>query len=212
MELELLKRSWDSLDRKIQQAASFNQKLVENIISSRVMTTVDKIKRLYAGFYTVLLVETVVLIAIILGNPFDFKFSVQFVPYFLLLTGVVIAFFNLVHISTSINRLSASSQIDQYVKGIVAIYDRNKRFEKWFGMILLSVGLLVPFSFLPQKMERMSIGGALIDTAIMISVSLVIYFLAFWLGAFKNPYKEKLEKDLADWNELKELAGKMDNQ
>ena len=44
MELEVLKQSWERLDKKIQHAAFFNQTLVERIISSRVITTVDKIK------------------------------------------------------------------------------------------------------------------------------------------------------------------------
>ncbi|HEX5169267.1 MAG TPA: hypothetical protein VFW11_08835 [Cyclobacteriaceae bacterium] len=43
----------------------------------------------------------------------------------------------------------------------------------------------------------------------MISISLIIYIIAFKLGAFKNHYKEKLQKDLDEWKELKALAGEM---
>jgi hypothetical protein len=209
MELEVLKKSWDSLDKRMQQATTFNERLVESIISSRVMTTVDKIKRLYNSFYVVLTIEIVLLIGIILGNPFDFKYKLQYLPYGLLLIGVIIAFLNLLHLTRSIRNLSPGLRIDHYLKGIVSIYDRNKRFEKWFGVILLSIGLLVPFSFLPKKLERMGLSGALIDTAIMISISLIIYIIAFKLGAFKNRYKEKLQKDLDEWKELKALAGGM---
>jgi hypothetical protein len=209
MELEALKRSWDILDRKIQNAASFNQTLADRIISSRVMTTVDKIKGLNNFFYTVLGIETVVLIAILSGNPFDFTYRIQFLPYLLLLTGVIIALLNLLHISRSIRKLSPAIQIDQYLKRIVSVYDQNKRFERWFGLSFLSVGLLVPFSFLPQKAERMGLAGALLDIGIMISVTLIIYFIAFKFGAFKNRHKEKLERDLAEWNELKALAREM---
>ena len=209
MELEMLKRSWERLDKKIQHAATFNQVLVERIISSRVMTTVDKIKKLYAGFYAVLVIETIVLIGILAGNPFDFKYALQYLPYALLLIGVVIAFFNLLHISRSITRLSANSPIDHYVKGIVSIYDRNKRFEKWFGIIFLSIGFLVPFSFLPNKIERMGVSGALIDIGIMISVTLILYIAAFKFGFFRNRHKEKLQEDLEEWSELKALAEEM---
>lgn len=205
-----MKKSWEGLNRKIQHTAAFNEKLVENIIASRATTTVDKIKRLYAGFYVVLTVEVIVLVGILLGNPFDFHYNLQYLPYALLLVGVIMAFVNLRHIGNSINRLSARSRIDLYLKEIVSIYDRNKRFEKWFGVSLLSVGLLVPFSFLPQKIERMGLTGALTDTAIMISISLVLYIAAFKLGAFKNRHKESLQKDLADWEELKALASEMD--
>jgi hypothetical protein len=209
MELEVLKKSWASLNEKFQHTTTFNQKLIESIISSRAFTTVDRIKRMYTGFYIVLTVEIVVLVAILVGNPFDFQYNLQFLPYALLLIGVIIAFMNLRHLSSAINKLSARSTIDLYLKGIVSIYDQNKRYEKWFGVSLLAVGLLVPFSFLPQKLERMSLTAALADTAIMISISLVLYVAAFKLGAFKNRHKESLQKDLADWEELKVLADEM---
>lgn len=209
MELEVLKRSWENLNKKIEHATVFNQVLVENIISSRVLTTVEKIKRTYTGFYVVLSVEIIFLLGIILGNPFDFHYKLQYLPYVLLLIGVIMAFINLRYLSRSIDKLSAGIRIDQYVKGIVSIYDSNKRFEKWFGVSLLFVGLLVPFSFLPNKIERMGLQGALIDIAIMISVSLVFYIAAFKLGAFRNRHKEKLQKNLTDWEELKTLANEM---
>ena len=209
MELELLKQSWERLDKKIQHTAIFNQTLIEHIISSRVMTTVDKIKSMYNGFYFVLGFESVALLAILAGNPFDFKYTLQYLPYLLLLIGVIIAFFNLLHLSRSIAKLSAKSAIDHYVKGIVSIYDRNKRFEKWFGLSFLAVGFLVPFSFLPNKMARMGLVGALIDTAIMILITWVLFIAAFKFGFFKNRHKEKLQKDLEEWKELKALASEM---
>jgi hypothetical protein len=209
MELEILKQSWESLDKKIQHAAIFNHTLVERIIASRVMTTVDKIKRLYNGFYVVLSLESIALLAVLGGNPFDFKYTLQYLPYLLLLIGVIIAFLNLLHLSRSIAKLSAKSAIDQYVKGIVSIYDRNKRFEKWFGLSFLAIGFLVPFSFLPNKMARMGLVGALIDTAIMISITWLLFIAAFKFGFFKNRHKEKLQKDLEEWKELKALANEI---
>ena len=209
MELELLKQSWERLDKKIQHTAFFNQTLVERIISSRVKTTVDKIKSLYNGFYVVMSAETIALLGILAGNPFDFKYTLQYLPYLLLLIGVIIAFFNLLHISRAIARLSAKSAIDQYVKEIVAIYDRNQRFEKWFGLSFLAVGFLVPFSFLPNKIARVGVVGALIDTAIMILITWIMFIAAFKFGFFKNRHKEKLQKDLEEWKELKALASEM---
>ena len=210
MELEMLEKSWANLDKKMQQASIFNQRLIDTIISSRALSTIDKIKKLYYAFYVVLTIEVVILIGILAGNPFDFKHRLSFVPYGLLLIGVIIAFLNLLSISQSIHRLSPGDAIDQYIKGIVAVYDKNKKFEKWFGISLFSVGLLVPFSFLPAKIERLGVAGALLDTFIMITICLACYAVAFKLGAFKNPYKARLEKDLVDWTELKELATKLE--
>jgi hypothetical protein len=209
MELETLKRSWEDLDKKIRNAGYFNQKLVEHIISSRVMSTVDRINSVTNFFYIVLCIETVFLVAVLIGNPFDFTFRIQFVPYLLLLTGVIVALVNLLRISRSIKKLSPAIQIDHYVKGIVSAYDRNKRFERWLRLSFLSAGLLVPLSFLPPKIERMGLPGALAEIGIMILITMIIYFAAFKFGVFRNRNREKLEADLAEFNELKALACEM---
>lgn len=209
MELELFRTSWEKLDKKLQSAALFNEKLLENIISTRVVTTVDKIKRLYLGFYLVLIVEIVFLIALFIGNPFDFKYKLQFLPYALLMTGVIVAFVNLISIDKAIRKLSPGVRIDHYLKSIVSIYEKNQRFEKWFGIIFLSVGLLVPLSFLPQRIERYGLMRGLLDQLIALTVVLGFYIAALKLGAFKNPYKDKLQRDLNEWNELRSLVNGM---
>lgn len=209
MELELLKKSWDNLDKKIQKAAVFNEKLIESIVASKVMTTVGKLKKLYNSFFIVLTIEIIFLVAIFFGNPFDFKYSIQYVPYALLLIVVIIAFVNLVRIAVAIRKLSPASRIDLYVQEIISIYDRNNRFERWFGAISLSVGLLVPLSFLPKKIERYGMAGAWMDIAIMTGITLILYLLAFKFGAFNNPHKEKLKKELEEWKTLRALADDM---
>jgi hypothetical protein len=206
MELELLKENWSNLETRIKASAAISEKLVDAIIRSRVMTTVDRIRRQYAGFYVVLITELVFLTALFLGNPFDFRYTLQYIPYVLITIGVLIAFVNLLSIHKSINKISPVISIGDYVKGIVSIYDRNRKFEKWFGTSLFAAALLVPFSFLPQKLDRMSAGYALLDTLIMLSVSVVLFFVAVRLGAFRNRNKEKLERDLSEWQELKNLA------
>ena len=209
MELETFKKSWERLNDRLLQSEAFNDKLVESIITSRVMTTVDKIRRLYNSFFIVLTLELVFFIALFLGNPFDFQYRIQFVPFVILFIGVVIAFVNLVHITRAVSNLSPGVRIDRYLTSVINVYDQNKRFERWFGIIFLSMGLVIPFSFLPPKIERMGLNEALGDTAIMIGVTLVLYIIAFKLGAFKNPYKTSLEKDLEEWNELKTLSDKL---
>lgn len=211
MELESIRKTWERLDKRMQESATFNQRLVDNIISSRVMTTVDKIKRLNNFFFAVLIIEAAFLMAVFAGNPFDFMHNAQFVPYVLLLLAVIVAFFNVLNTSRSIHRLSPGTRLDHYLKGVVTVYDRNKRFEKWFAIIFLSIGLVIPFSFLPNKIESLGLMKALVDTAVMIVVTVIIYALAFRFGAFKNPYKASLEKDLEDWQQLSLLAGKMDD-
>lgn len=206
MELEAMKASWERLDKKMERASLFNEKLVEHIVASKVSTTVDKMKRLYLSFYIVLSIEIVFFVAVFIGNPFDFKYKLQYAPYALLLLGVCIAFVNLVILHRAIGKLSPERRIDEYVKNIVSIFNKNQKFEKGFGIMFLSAGLLVPLSFLPQKIERLGVVGGIKDLAIMIGVVVILYALAFRFGAFRNPYKDQLERHLIEWNELQSLA------
>lgn len=211
MDLELLKENWSNIETRVKASASISEKLIDAIIRSRVMTTMDKIQKRYAGFYVLLIVELVFLTALFVGNPFDFKYTIQYIPYILITIGVLIAFLNLISIHTSINRISAGISVGDYLKGVVSVYDRNKKFEKWFGTSLFAAALLVPFSFLPAKLDRMGAGNALLDTLIMITVSLVLFFVASKLGAFRNRNKEKLERDLSEWQQLKSLVSGMES-
>lgn len=206
LELELLRQNWVSLEARIKATAEINQKLVDSVIRSRVLTTVDRIRQQYAGFYLVLTIELVFLVAMFIGNPFDFKYQIQFVPYGFIFAGVGVAFVNLVLMHRSINKVSPNIPVGDYVRGIVDVYQRHQRFEKWFGSILFTIALFVPFSFLPQKLDRMTMAGALLDTFIMICVSLLLFWLAVRLGAFKNRHRAKLERDLLEWEELKRTA------
>jgi hypothetical protein len=210
MELEALKMSWDRLDKKIQHATLFNEKLVEHIVSSKVTTTVDKIKRLYTSFYAVLSTEMIFIVAVFIGNPFDFKYKLQYVPFALLFICVGFAFVNLINIHKAIRNISPGTRIDHYITGIVSICNRNQRFEKWFGIIFFSVGLLIPVSFLPQKIERLGMSKGIADLGISLGIVLILYFVAYKVGAFKSPYKEKLQKHLEEWNELQSLAKKIE--
>jgi len=206
MNLEELKSAWQVYDKKIQTAQVIHEKLIESMIKERSFTRISKIKQQYNGFFIMLLVELVVLTAVLIGNPFDFKYKLQFVPYAFLIAGIIVAFFNLLSLYKNISGALSNNSIGAFLKNILDSYERNKIFEKWFGMIFLSIGLMVPLSFLPQKIEKNGLSSALLETALMMGITLLLYFLAFRFGAFKNRNKEKFSKDLAELNELKAMA------
>jgi hypothetical protein len=206
MDLELLKSSWENIEKRMHHTQAFNEHIIESVIASRVSTTTDRIKASYRSFYFVLGVEIFALTAVLAGNPFDFIYNYQFIPFALLLCGVVVALVNLVGLHKSINSLSPDMRIDNYLKGILSVYEKNKKFEKWFAIILLSIGLMVPFSFLPGKLEKMSPTNALLDTAIPVAISAILFIVAMKAGLFRNRNKERLEKELNEWTKLKTLA------
>lgn len=211
MELELLKQAWSDLDKKMKSTELLNEKLIENIIASRSMATIDKLKKIHNGYYFVLVIELIFLTAILIGNPFDFISTWQFIPYVLLLIGIVMAFRNLKVMDRFIHQLSPENNIGDFLQNIVIFYDKNKVNEKWFGISMLSIGLLVPISFLPNKIANLGIQQSLIDISIMTATTLCIYLLAFKLNLFRNPYKDSFEKNLNDWKELRTMAQHIDH-
>ena len=206
MNLEELKSAWQVYDKKIQTAQVIHEKLIESMMKERSFTRISKIKQQYNVFFIILLIELVGLSAVLIGNPFDFKYKLQFVPYAFLFAGIIIAFFNLLNLYKNISGPLSNNSIGTFLKNILDSYERNKVFEKWFGMIFLSIGLMVPLSFLPQKIEKNGLITTLLETALMMGITLLFYFLAFRFGAFKNRNKEKFSKDLAELNELKAMA------
>jgi hypothetical protein len=206
MNVEELKTAWQVYNKKIQAVETINERLIESMIKERSVSRISAIKRQYIGLLMVLVAELIVLAAILTGNPFDFKYKLQFVPYALLSIGVLAAFLNLLKIYRKLNAPSSASSIGVFLKNILNMYEQNKVFEKWMGIIFLSAGFIMPFSFLPQKIERNGLTNALVVTIAIIAGTILLYIIAFKAGAFKNRNKEKLAKDLAEFNELKAMS------
>jgi hypothetical protein len=209
MELEELKTAWGMYDKKIMSTQTITQKLIESMIKERSVSRVERLKKQYFGFFVLLIIEAGVMLAILFGNPFDFKYQLQYLPFLLLLVGIIVAFINLTQYYEKINTTLVDKNISAFLKGILDFYEKNKTYEKWFGIILFSIGFLVPLSFLPPKIEKYGIQKGLLDTAIPMVISLVLYFLAFKMGAFKKRHKENFRNDLEEYNELKGMSNEL---
>ena len=211
MELEELKTAWGMYDKKILSSQTITQKLIESMIKERSFSRVERLKKQYFGFFVLLIIEAGFMLAILFGNPFDFKYQIQFLPFLLLLTGIMVAFINLTRYYEKISQPLTNKNIGTFLKSILDFYEKNKTYEKWFGLILFSIGFLVPLSFLPPKIEKYGILKGLLDTAIPMAISLLLYFLAFKMGAFKKRHKENFKSDLEEYNELKEMSNELND-
>jgi hypothetical protein len=209
MELEELKTTWGMYDKKIMSTQTITQKIIESMIKERSVSRVERLKKQYFGFFVLLIVEAGFMLAILFGNPFDFKYQIQFLPFLLLLMGIIVAFINLTQYYEKINTSLIDKNIGTFLNGILEFYEKNKTYEKWFGIILFSIGFLVPLSFLPPKIEKHGTQKALLDTAIPMLISLVLYFLAFKMGSFKKRHKENFKSDLEEYNELKGMSSEL---
>ena len=210
MNLNELKTAWQVYDKKIQSSQAINQKIIESMIKERSTSRVSLIKKQYQFFCILLAAEFILMMAILTGNPFDFKYNLQFVPYVLLGSCILIALVNILQLYKKLNHNFSGNPIGVFLKTMVESYEQNKVYEKWFGIVFFSVGFIIPLSFMPQKIEKNGLSFALLETALMMAGTLLLYFIAFRLGAFKSKNEEKFRNYLGELDELKAMSVELD--
>lgn len=211
MNIEMVKREWLQFNQKLELSQRLNEQLIQSMLKERSRSRVSKIRRDNILFICLMVLNLVLLAGIFLGNPFDFKYTLQYVPYAFLAIGVVMALIVLIKTLVSFNVNMNKMSLDEFLKRTIEGYEKNRQMEKWFGIIIFSAGVLTALSFLPKKLEHKAFWPAIGETAIMIGITLFIYFIAFKMGAFKNRNKEGFENDLKEFNELKIISSELKN-
>jgi hypothetical protein len=202
MNLDELKSAWKVYDQKLQASQVLTERMIVGIIKERSRSRVAQIKRENTFFFILMVVELVLLVAIFLGNPFDFIYPIQFVPYGFLGIGITMAIIAIYRSNAIVNTDMNSTTLGAFLNHVIKEYEKNKKLEGWFGILMLTSGCLAALSFLPNKLQKQSLTSALIDTLIPIGICLIIYYLAFKMGAFKNRKSEGFKEDLKELEEL----------
>lgn len=211
MNIEEIKNEWKQFNRQLESSQRLNDHLITSMLKERSRSRVSKIRRDTIIYLLLMLANLVFLAALFAGNPFDFTYNVQFAPYGLLAIGVIMAVVALLRNLQRFNKDLNEVSLDNFLHITIAGYEKNKKMERWFGLIIFSAGTLTALSFLPKKLEHKPLGVALAETALSIVITLAIYFIAYKLGAFKNRNREGFENDLKELNELKAIAADLKN-
>ena len=206
MDIDQLKSEWRQYDQKLAVSQRLNEKVIQSMLRERSRSRVSRIRRGTIVYMILMFINLALLAAIFAGNPFDFKYNVQYIPYGLLAIGVLLATGSLIKTLRRFNVNTNKVNLHNFLRTTIEEYEKNKKMERWFGAIIFSAGVLTVFSFLPKKLENKGLWPALGETLISIIITLAIYFIAFKLGAFKNRKKEGFENDLKELNELKAIA------
>ena len=206
MNIEELKTEWKQYNQKLALSERLNERLIQSMLRERSRSRVSKIRRDSVILMVLMFINLIFFAAIFAGNPFDFRYTVQFIPYGLLTIGAVLAILSLVRTLRRFNVNMNTVNLHSFLATTIIGYEKNRKMESWFGVILFSGGLLTVFSFLPRKVENNGLWPALGETAISLLITITIYFVAFKLGAFKNRKKEGFENDLKEMNEMKAIA------
>lgn len=202
MNLEELKSAWQVYDQKLQSSKVINEKIIFSMIRERSNSRISKIKRENTLLLLLMFLEFFFLIAVFAGNPFDFDYLWQYVPYLFLLVGNLMAIMVLFKVYRMIKIEITDANLSFFLQNLIDGYEKNKKAEGWFGAIMFVSGCLTIFSFLPHKLANKTLSMAILDTLIPLFICIVIYFIAFKLGAFKNRKSEAFKKDLKELEEL----------
>lgn len=202
MNIDELKSAWQIYDKKLQASQVINEKIIVSMIKERSSSRISKIKRENTLLLLLMIIEFFFLVAIFAGNPFDFDFLWQFVPFFALLIGNIMAIVVLFKVLKMIRTEITDTNLSFFLNKIINGYEKNKQAEKWFGLIMFVSGCLTVFSFLPHKLANKTLPMAILDTIIPLLISVGIYFIAFKLGAFENQKSEEFKKDLQEFERL----------
>src|SRR5690349_17373066 len=125
MNLEELKTEWKMVSIKLESTRQLNEQLLDSIIRERSRSRIASIRRGNLALLFFLLLDLVFLAGILLGNPFDFTYSIQFVPYALLAIGVLMAMGSLVvslmHFNVNLNH----APLENFLVTTLAAYEKK---------------------------------------------------------------------------------------
>jgi hypothetical protein len=173
------------------------------MLKERSRSRIAKVRRQNTVYLVLMSITFIFIVAIFAGNPFDFKYKLQYIPYGILMMGVIIAIGSLIGNLNSTNIDLNKTDLAHFLGKMITGFEKFKKMESWFGLIMFSAGLLTVFSFLPKKLEHKGIWPAMAETMISLLISFSIYYIAYRLGAFRNKNKEAFENDLKELNDLK---------
>lgn len=211
MNLDELKSAWQQYDIKLQSTQALSERLVTSMIKERSASRLSKVKRRFNLLTLYLTGWTIVGLCILIGNPFDYSKTIEFIPmsiYFICMLSLVItmAILSLKLHKTEINKDSLHSSVNKVIT-IVSEYEKPAKLLRWaLRLLIFSTTVLFPLSFLPRKIERLGMWGGIGDTLIAISISATLVFIAHKLGAFKDNKAEKFREDLRELDELRSVS------
>ena len=211
MNIEEIKIEWKRVNQRLATTDRLNEQLIQSMLRERSRSRVSKIRRNNTVLMALMILNLLLIAAIFFGNPFDFKYTLQYIPYGILAIGVSLAIVSLIKSFQSFNVDINGMNLESFLTKTLLEYEKNKKIETWFGRIILFAGLLTALSFLPKKLENKELLPALAETALSVLITLAIYFIAYKAGAFKNRKKEGFENDLKEWKELKGIAADLKN-
>src|SRR5687768_5248831 len=126
MNIEEIKNEWKQFNQQLESSQRLNEHLLTSMLKERSRSRVSKIRRDNIILLLLMFANLVFLAAIFIGNPFDFKYSLQFIPYALLTIGVMMAVISLVRSLQRFNADLNQVNLESFLRTTIDEYEKNK--------------------------------------------------------------------------------------
>jgi hypothetical protein len=214
MNIEDLKMAWQEYDSRLQATNTLSSQIVKSMIRDRSESRLSKIIRQHAYGIFYMIFWLLAGVAILLGNPFDYTRTVEYIPVSIFCISMAILIVGLYNTYAQLKTVNIDNDnIDSSLRKIISVYDKPNRFMfNAIKLLLFSATVLFPLSFLPRKIESLGFWPGFMDTMIPIAISIATVWLAYKLGAFKERQAEKFRKDMEELDSLKRISEELKSE
>ncbi len=205
MNLDDLKETWKSMNERIDRDEAFLKKTAEIQFRSKGENRLRQIRQRNVILVGIFFLEMLFLLAVLLGNPFDFVYFWQYIPVVLLLTLVCTGFGRSVFNLRGIVKLHANHQMLDFLENAAHFFDQTERFNQWFRISFLGSGILTVLSFIPNLTRHREFTAVIPFLLLWVALSWGMYWLIFKSGWVSISSAQKFRQEATEWQTLKAL-------
>lgn len=211
MQIDELKTAWKEFDQSLKNSTAMNEKMITTLIRERSRSRLSKFKREYIFFLVLSLVWSTVFAAILVGNPFDFTYTIQYLPTILLSLAMLVTLIRLYKSLELFKTNFDQTDLLRTLKNVIHLYERHQQLAGAVISFMIAGGVLFTFSFMPARIAAKGLWTAILEMLLITAISLFIYFLAFRLGAFnKHKHAPGFNQDLHELEQLKAIVKELE--
>ena len=129
MNIDQLKTDWQRYNQKLELSQRLNEQLIHSMLKERSRSRIAKIRRDNILYMVLMMMNLVILAAIFAGNPFDFKYLLQYIPYGILTIGVLMAMVSLFKSLQSFNVNLNHVNLDAFLKKTIVEFEKSRKKE-----------------------------------------------------------------------------------
>jgi hypothetical protein len=211
MNLDELKTAWKEYERRLQSTQAMNEKIIASMIAERSGSRFSKVKKQYMLGFAWMIICLGFGVIVIVTNPFDYVYDFQYIPVIIFCIGLAILMWGMIRAFLQLKDVAVTHMnVDASLKKIIAVYEQPRRFFIYVIILFLfSQVVLFPLSFLPRNIGQSGLWPALGERLIPITISALLLFAAYRLGAFKDRDGDKFREDLNELQMLKSMASEL---